>query len=148
MHWILRIGDASNFNNSKKLNIWALKSWAPDGKNFLSNAKEGDILWFLTNYTRGRKLIGVAKFIRTTKRVLGPLFPLTKTNEDLGWGDGNWDVEINFEDLYCIESLDMCLDVKHKSSISKSSTVASDIDFELEYKNIVKYSNVRLAGGF
>jgi hypothetical protein len=147
-HWLMRIGDGEGFTNSKKFNIWALKSWASDGKNFLSDATKGDIIWLLTNYTKGRKLVGVATFVSTNKREVGPLIAVTKTNEELGWGDGTWDTEIHYENLYEIDILDLYPDVKHQSSIVKTSSITTHIDFELEYKNIVKYSKIKLSCGF
>ena len=65
MHWFVRVGDGENFKGSIKHKLWALKSWASDGKNFLSYAKDSDVLWFLTNWKGGRKLIGVATFVET-----------------------------------------------------------------------------------
>ena len=141
----MRIGDGEGFNNSKKFNIWALKSAASDGKNFLSDAKSGDIIWYLTNYTKGRKLIGVATFVATNKREVGPLIAVTRTNEELGWADGTWDTEIHYENLYDIDSLDLYPDIKSRCSIVKTSSITTHIDFDLEYKNIVRYSKVTLS---
>jgi|LakMenEpi03Aug12_release.lakeMendotaPanAssembly.Ray.scaffolds.fasta_scaffold974395_2 hypothetical protein len=142
MHWFVRVGDGENFRGSIKHKLWALKSWASDGKNFLSNAKDGDSLWFLTNWKGGRKLIGVATFIETKKRELGPLINVTRTNEELEWTNGSWDVEIHFKDLYLIDKLNMSPDVGFQSSLLRVKSTKCTIDFDLEYANIVKYSQV------
>lgn len=143
MHWIVRVNDGKNFYASMKRGIWALKSWVSDGKNFLSYGDVGDTLWFLTNYKAGKKLIGVATFTKLIKRELGPLISLTATNEELGWTDGEWDTEIHFQDLYLIGDLDIQPNIKCQSSYIKTTSIETSIDFELEYKNILKYSKVK-----
>jgi hypothetical protein len=142
MHWFVRVGNGTNFKGSIKSKIWALKSWASDGKNFLSYALEGDILWFLTNWEAGKKIIGMATFVSTRNRELGPLISVTRTNKELEWSDGSWDVEIHFKDLYLIDKLNLLPNVKFQSSLIKVTSTKCTIDFDLEYANILKYSQV------
>lgn len=144
-HWIVRVNDGKNFFSSMNKGIWALKSSASDGKNFLSHASEGDILWFLTNYKAGKKFVGVATFTNVKKREIGPLISLTQTNEELGWTAGEWDTEVHFKDLYLIADLEIQPNVKCQSSYVKTKSLMSEIcfDFDLEYINILKYSKVK-----
>jgi len=141
----MRVGDGKGFDNSKKLNIWGIDSSISNEKHFLKEVKSGDIIWFLTNYTKGRQLVGVATFLSTVKRELGPLIAVTKTNEELGWDKGDWDTEVHYEKLYLIQSLDLYPDLKHRSNVIKTTSTKTDLDFEQEYKNIVKYSKVTLS---
>jgi len=143
MHWIVRVNDGKNFYASMKRGIWALKSWASDGKNFLSYVNEHDTLWFLTNYKAGKKFIAVATFTEIRKRETGPLISLTATNEELGWTDGEWDTEIHFTNLYLIGDLEIQPNIKCQSSYIKATSVSTDINFDLEHKNIVRYSKVK-----
>ena len=144
-HWIVRIKDGKSFRISMNRGIWGLISSVSDGKNFLSNASEGDILWFLTNYKAGNKIVAVATFTECKTREVGPLISFTATNEELGWPNGKWDTEVHFKDLYLIEDLDMQGNIKCRSSYVKTSSVAKELefDFDLELKNIVKYSKAK-----
>jgi len=128
-----------------KQGIWGLISTVSDGKNFLSNSSEGDILWFLTNYKAGNKIVAVATFTESKSREVGPLISFTATNEELGWPNGKWDTEVHFKDLYLIEDLDMQANTKCRSSYVKTSSITKEIefDFDLELKNIVKYSKAK-----
>jgi hypothetical protein len=142
-HWIFRVGDGSNFYGSRKHLIWGIKTVSSDGKCFVSRAEPGDIIWFLTNHKAGKKLIAVATFTKIIKREIGPLISLTLTNEELGWSEGSWDTEVHYSDLYMIEDLEMTLTVSLMMTVVRTTTISSDIDFQKEYDNIVKYSKVK-----
>jgi hypothetical protein len=124
--------------------MWALKSYACDGKNFLSYAQQGDNLWFIKGKPYGGEIYAVAKFVKTNKRQLGPLISVTMTDEELGWKSGpngsNWDTEIHFKDIYMIESLHLIHNAKCQSSIFQVRH--SEIDLDTEHANIVKYCKV------
>ena len=143
-HWYVRIHDGKNFKASMKKGLWALKSFACDGKCFLSNAVEGDILWFILGKPYGGKIYAVATFVKTVKRETGPLISVTLTDEDIGWEAGpngsNWDTEIHFNESYLIESLHLIHNAKCQSSIFRVHD--SEIDLDMEHNNIVKYRDV------
>lgn len=142
--WYVRIVDGKNFKASMKQGMWACKSGASDGKCFLSNAAEGDKLWFITSYPYGSKIYAVATFVKTAKRELGPLISVTMTDEEIGWKPGpngaNWDTEIRFKDLYIIEPLGFVHKAKCQASIFRVRD--TEIDLNTEHANIVKYSNL------
>jgi len=146
-HWYLRVSDGKNFKNSMTKGIWSLKSWASDGKSFMKNARENDLLWFLTNVKGGRKLIAVATFISFNTRILGPLIATTLTNEDLGWSEGDWDTEIHYKTLYLIDKLNLCPDISLLSSYINTKSVHSHINLDEEYKNLIRYSQVEPVNG-
>lgn len=93
---IMRCGDASNFIASSKYNIWGVNS--KKNKDVFNGLKEGDILVFVQKNLSKKtpedgNIIAIAKFKTKNSRVM--------TNEQLGWtGDGNWDYEIHYTDLY------------------------------------------------
>ncbi len=57
-HWILRVGDGTNFRNSSKFNIWRISSRY---KTFIAEAKPEDVLWFVVSGSNG-KVIAVSEF--------------------------------------------------------------------------------------
>ena len=96
-HYILRVGDCSNFINSSKQNMWGINS---RNKTFKKKVKKDDVLWFIRTKNkddihRGR-IIAVAEYFSNTERVLGPLISTTLDNNQLGWDNkGNeCDIEI------------------------------------------------------
>jgi len=139
-HWFIRVGDGNNFKASIKHKLWALKSTASYGKNFLKDAEAGDIMWFLTNWKAGKKLVGMATFVEYRSRELGPLIAVSRTNEELGWENGDWDTEVHFRDLYLIDKLNLEPNATFQSSILKTSSTTCKINFDLEHANIVRYS--------
>jgi hypothetical protein len=143
-NWYIRIHDGKNFKASMKKGLWACKSFASDGKCFLSNAVDGDQLWFILGKPYGGEMYAVATFVKTMKRETGPLISVTMTDEEIGWEAGpngsSWDTEIHFRDLYIIESLHLVHNAKCQSSIFRVRD--SEIDLDTEYTNIVKYCGV------
>ena len=143
-HWIVRVGDGKNFKSSICHKIWGITQKSSQYKSFSNNVKEGDILWFLGNYKVGKKFLGVATYRMQKKREIGPLISLTLTNEELGWSEGDWDLEIHYDNLYLLEDIDMVGSFGFQFSILKTTSLKIDIDFVKEYANIVKYSKVKL----
>ena len=96
--WLVRIGDSDNFWKSSKYGIWSANTNVDADKYFLRTAKQGDRIWFVKS---GGLLVAVGIYAGHNPRVLGPLFALTKTNEELGWdnkGDQS-DIEIHYRNL-------------------------------------------------
>jgi hypothetical protein len=96
IHWLIRIGDGTNFKNSSKYNIWGVKSNS-NTKGFEKLVKKGDILWFIVSKNKA-KTIAFAEYVSHNGR--------TRTNEDLGWvetNSNNWTIEINYENLTDID---------------------------------------------
>lgn len=144
-NWILRVADGKSFEKSMERNIWAVNTKNNSCRNFIKNVKPNDILWFLTNYNSGKKIIAVAVFISSNKRELGPIFNLTPSNGELGWReDGEWDVEVHFNSLYLIDKLNIKPEMNHPSPVVNCSKVKCDteIDWVNEWKCIQRYSQV------
>jgi hypothetical protein len=142
-HWILRIGDGSHFKRSSDKSIWGIDSKKSGSKIFMTNVKEGDLLWFVTGKSGGQ-IIAVATFVKTNERVLGPLIPLTHTNDELGWTDtdGNWNIEVHYANLYNLTECKLYSKIKYQLVIRKYDKEDCIIDLPSEYKNIVRYSKI------
>jgi hypothetical protein len=142
-HWLLRIGDGSNFINSSNKKIWGVHSKLH--KSFLEKIKEKDILWFIKNKSKG-KIIAMATFKSYNKRIFGPLVNLSLTNEELGWDDSTTnfisDTEIHYDNLYNLENCNLLTNLKGITSIRKYEKEKINLDLDEEYKNIVKYANI------
>jgi hypothetical protein len=150
-HWLLRIGDAENFINSSKYNLWGVKSDTPCVKKILSDIKEGDILWFIKSKSQGL-VFAVAEFAKIKKRELGPLISLSLTNKELGWNDtefansgnhNNWDYEIHYINLLNLADCDILTKIKGPLTIRKFNPDKVNVDLILEYKYIKKYSKIK-----
>jgi len=98
IHWLLRIGNSDNFNNSSKFNIWGVKQ-TTSVKNFENLVQEGDILWFIVSKNNGQA-VAFAEYVNHNER--------TKTDEELGWkvenNSSNWTIEINYKHLKNVEN--------------------------------------------
>jgi hypothetical protein len=142
-NWLLRIGDGEHFNSSSEQNIWGIKSPALGGKNpFIKDAEPGDLLWFVTGSSNGH-IVALATYERIETRVLGPLIATTQTNDDLGWNrtEGEWDIEVHFNNLYNLTSLSLFSEIKGSVSIRRFNDKCK-VDLPTEYKNILRYSKV------
>jgi hypothetical protein len=140
--WLLYIGDGKNFNASSSKSIWGITSNHSFTKGFLSTAKTGDRLWFVKSKTNG-KIIAVATFTSTNKRILGPLIQLTLTNEELGWDktDDNWDTEVHYKDLYNLTQCNLKSEIKGAAGIRRYNNKCK-VDLPTEYPYIVRYSKI------
>jgi len=142
-NWLLRIGDGEHFKSSSEQNIWGIKSPALGGGNpFIKDAEPGDLLWFVTGNSNGH-IVALATYERIETRVLGPLIATTQTNDDLGWNrtEGEWDIEVHFNNLYNLTSLSLFSEIKGSVSIRRFNDNCK-VDLPTEYKNILRYSKV------
>ena len=147
-HWIIRIGTGDHFERSSKFSIWGINS--KDKKNtskFIKEATEGDILWFVTSKSKG-KAIAVSIFKEMKKRINGPLINLSLTNKELGWTDydGEWDMEICYNELYNISALNILTRIRSPRTYRRYSDNFVKIPLNLieEYEKIVKYSKITM----
>lgn len=141
-HYLLRVGDGQHFKASSSKHIWGINTKNFAGRNFISNVKEGDLIWFVTHESKGH-IIAVATFTGKRERILGPLIELTPTNEELGWTltTGEWDTEIHYKDLYNISTL-MLLSKIMGSCPIRSYNDKCKVDLSAEYPLIVRYSKI------
>ena len=130
IHYLVRVGRSDNFWNSSSKGIWGMKR-----KTFIKKAEKGDTLWFIKS---GGVAIAVAELIGIRDRVL--------SNEELGWeGDGEWDIEILYENLYDIQRLSLNTQIKGQAVMRKYNPSGCKIDLITEHKNITRYACVRRA---
>ena len=135
--WIIHTGNSNNFENSSKHMRWGVDS--AKRKTFVATVSSGDRLWFI----RKGRFIAVSTFKNLVKRQLGPLIVVGLTNEELGWeGDGSWDTEVHYVDLYNLTNLCLEPNIKGQTSLRIYDPSKCTIDLESEYANIVKYSRV------
>ena len=135
--YLFRVGDGKNFWNSSHLCTWGTKN----DKGF-NDINKGDLMWFITSNSKG-KIIAVATFDGMNKRD-GSGF----SDEELGWnGNGGWDYEIHYTELYDVTHLNLLTNIKHQCSVSKP-TEKCEVDLAHEYPLIVRYSRaVYVPGG-
>lgn len=140
-HFILRIGDGRNFNASSSKSIWGINSEHKQSKFFLKNVRNGDKLWFVTKESRGQ-IVAVATYTNTNYRINGPLFNITDTNEELGWeGEGNWNTEVHYKDLYNLTECNLKSEIKGNGAIRRYNANCK-VNLVTEYQHIVRYSRV------
>lgn len=140
-HWMLRVGNGKHFINSSTYNIWGINSSHSHCKYFLRTVKKGDKLWFVKNCSDGQ-LIAVSTYKSYNTRIVGPLIKLNLTNTELGWEkDGNWDIEVHYENLYNITKCSLLSKIKGPCTIRLYNEKCV-IDLPNEYDNIEKYSKV------
>lgn len=144
-HWILRVGDGTNFTNSSRHKIWGIQSTTCSGKHFINNVRKGDILWFVTSRSNG-KLIAVVTYCSHNVRDFGPLIDVSMTNEELGWtGDGiDWrsDTEVHYDNLFNLSNCELYTELKGTSTIRKYDKNKIRINLPKEFINIVRYSRL------
>jgi len=125
--------------------MWGINSsTSPAGKMFKSKAREGDLLWFITNKSKGQ-IVAVATFTGIKARVLGPLMALTFTDDELGWTEteGNWDTEVHYKDLYNLTECNLHSEIKSRTTIrvyDEKCKLECKVDLPVEYPHIVRYS--------
>jgi hypothetical protein len=140
--FILRVGDGDHFRSSSSKCIWGIDSTEAQAKWFISNVTNGDRLWFVQSNSKG-KIIAVATFKKKEKRVLGPLIPITQTNEDLGWTktNGCWDTEVHYDNLYNLTSINLNSEIKGPRPI-RLYNQKCQVNLPKEYEQIVRYSTI------
>ena len=140
------IKDSKNINTSfdaQYINLSTSKTVDEIGKNpFIKDAEPGDLLWFVTGNSNGH-IVALATYERIETRVLGPLIATTQTNDDLGWNrtEGEWDIEVHFNNLYNLTCLSLFSEIKGSVSIRRFNDKCK-VDLPTEYKNILRYSKV------
>ena len=147
-HYILRVGDGNNFINSSNVSIWAVNSRY---RSFITNVTEGDKLWFVKNRVEGQifngKIIAVADFVSKNERIIGPLIAITPTNNELNWDNrgGFCDIEIHYNNLYNLSDYELFTGQNNQTTISDYDNIKHNliVDLDVEYKYILKYSNIR-----
>jgi len=141
-HFLFRIGDGIHFNASSSKSIWGINSTHSLAKRFLSNVREGDLLWYVKGKTNGL-IVAVATFTGTKMRILGPLIALTLTNAELGWNktEGEWDTEVHYKDLYNLTHCNLISEIKGAAGIRLYNDKCK-VDLVTEYPHIVRYSKV------
>ena len=141
-HFLLRVADAVHFKVSSSKYIWGITSNHSSAKGFITNAKKGDLLWFVKGNTNGQ-IIAVATFMGTNKRIIGPLVELTLTNSELGWDKdvGEWDTEVHYKDLYNLTNCNLISEIKGAAVIRLYNDNCK-VNLIAEYPQIVRYSKV------
>jgi len=141
-HWLLRVGDGDHYKNSRRYNIWGIKSSNKDSKNFIKKAMPGDVLWFIKTNSGGQA-IGVAVFVRLQNREVGPLIAVTRTNDELGWTkqDGDWDKEVHYTSSYDLTKCNVKTQIKSPLVIRKFNRDKVAINLPTEYDYLLKYIN-------
>ncbi len=140
--WIIRVGDGNNFIKASKFNTWCIKEHGSNNIHFLKTVVSGDRLWFVRNGKNGQ-IIAVASFVSQRKRELGPLIPITQTNEEFGFnGNGDWDTEIHYNNLYNLIEINLFSEIRGHCPIRKDNENIA-INFQQEYENIEKYSKIK-----
>jgi hypothetical protein len=141
-HFLLRIGDGDHFNASSSKSIWGITSKHSCSKMFQKEAKADDLLWFVKGKSNGQ-LVAVATFTGKNERILGPILPLTLTNEELCWdkSEGEWDTEVHYKDLYNLTHCNLYSEIKGAAVIRKY-TDKCKVNLITAYPNIVRYSKV------
>jgi hypothetical protein len=154
--WLVRIGNGENFINSSRHRIWGIQSSSTAGKHFVDNVQLGDRLWFVINQSKeivktsvkdkpDGKLFGVATYKSHNKRLLGPLFAETLTNEELGWKGDNlskYDLEVHYFDFFGLEKCDLLTHIRGVGSIRRYNEQTCAVNLPVEYQHIVRYSKM------
>ena len=147
LHWIVRVGNGSEFWSSAPYNVWCANSKDSRDIHFLNNARQGDFLWFCTRKSKGH-LIAVATYTGRIQRSENDLLGLSHTNQQLGWaGDKPMDTEITYTNLYDIRGIGgtgLLSNCKHFYSKSRYDCPSTrcDVDLPTEYVNIQRYAPV------
>ena len=148
-HWLIRVNDGINFENSI-YNFWGVKSGRNDfQKTMVKKIAPGDILWFITNKKFGGKAIGMAEYTCFYDRREEPLLQInTYSNKDQGWiGCDDWDIQIHYINLYLISKQNIKICVQCAGNILNYDTFAEkkqiDEDLRNHYQNFKFYSEIK-----
>jgi hypothetical protein len=76
--------------------VWGFKRV---NKRFIESVEAGRA-WLLFKAPRNGNYVSLAWVDAVTPRVLGPLVPLTETNKERGWTDGEWNFDITFKMIW------------------------------------------------
>ena len=147
-HWIIRTNDGVNFKNSN-YPVWGVVRGKNNQiKTTVSKIKEGDILWFITSKKHGGKIIGMAEYICFYDRKEEPLISIkTYTNEEQNWtGNGEWDIQLHYKNLYETERQDIKISISSQSPILNYKTFKNTgiPDLENHYKGFKFYATPKI----
>lgn len=134
---MVRVGDGENFYRSQPFKIWGVS------RNYFHEAKQGDILWFITNNSGGQ-VISVATFESTNPRNTEDLISGTLPNKLLGWdGSHASKYEVHYSNLIDIRNCSVYTGLKGQSGVQKYKNDDKNIkeDLPLLYPNIKRFSN-------
>lgn len=143
-HWLVRVNDGENFRNSSHP-FWGVKK----GKNgcikgVVDKLKNGDILWFITSKKYGGNAIGMGEYISYHDRDSEPLLSVhTYSNEEQNWkGDGNWNIQLHYKNLYITEKQNINVVVQCGGVILEYETFKNRImqDLYIHYDGFKLYA--------
>jgi hypothetical protein len=117
-HWLIRIGDGINFNNSLSNSLWGFNNNNNCSKSFIKNATTNDILWFVTANSKGH-IIGFATYQSLNTKDDEPIFNNNQTN---GWNQykdysNNWNIIIHFINYRSISTDNVLSHIKGNAPI-------------------------------
>jgi hypothetical protein len=147
-YWIFRVGDGENFRNSK-FPFWGVKRGPNDCiKAIVKKMKKGDICWFMTSKCYGGKIIGMSEYTEFYDKKDEPLIQVnTFSNDEQNWkGDGLWDIQIHYKNLYNTEKINITGCIKCSAIIFDYDKVVSKINGNLyeHYKNFKLYGEPKI----
>lgn len=132
-HWILKIFNGDDFNNSKELGVWGISSKGTVNKTFIDEAQPGDKLWFMKS---NHEIVGVAIYKSHTQRLVGPLISLTYSDQELGWKNmKKIDTQIDFENY--IETHNLKYNFSFISDVTLNNQMNSYMNMEREYEKLL-----------
>lgn len=142
-HYIMRINNGDNFKASSIYKIWGINSSA--SKKFLENVRKYDTLWFVLDVSANRPIgsvLAMATINSANPRILQcpPICSKTMTNDELGWvGDGKWDYEIHYTDLYDLSNYKLNISNLNISGEQRSTRLYNErySDYEV-FRNGIK----------
>jgi len=122
MHYIIRIGDGTNFVKTKRFNAYALNSRAATVSLFIRNIQRGDVLWFVKRQTLGQ-LCYVALYKGITDKELGM--------------EPNYNWKFEYEELINIKRYKLLTHVRDPNTIPSYDYVNGHINLIREYNRIL-----------
>ncbi len=147
-HWIIRVNYGINFRNSKYPFLGVKRGRHGCMKTIITKMQAGDILWFITSKPFGSKLIGMCEYCKFYDRNDEPLLQInTKTNEEQNWkGDGCWDIQIHYSNLYITEKQNITGCIQCSATILEYETFKHKINGDLyeHYKNYKFYAEPKI----
>jgi len=146
-HWLIRVQDGENLRNSK-YPFWGVKRGPHNCiKTIVNKIKPGDILWFMTSKPFGGKLIGMCEYTCYYDRNDEQLISIhTYSNAEQNWkGDGNWDIQIHYKNLYITEKQDIKAIIQCSAIILAYETFKHKLpDLYDHYRNFKYYSEPKI----
>jgi hypothetical protein len=116
-HWLIRIGDGKNFNNSLQHSLWGFND-SVFSKSFINRARPNDIIWFITANSKGH-IIGFATYQSHNKKEEEPIY---NTNMSNGWNryqdySNEWETVIHYNNYHSIANQNVLSNIKGNAPI-------------------------------